>query len=161
MSGIIQSFCLDIFLPWFVFISLVRRKCQDPAKVKLQQLLRSNSSWVNPVHTWARSPTKSTPVNIKCITLTPTPQSAPPLVGEWTNITKINAAQFCLCYLGERGRRYSRNRGTLSGPSLRLNPLLSVRSRSYTGRGPPRPMPYRAEPSRNSRCGGSSMEDDV
>jgi hypothetical protein len=114
---------------------------------------------MNHVHTSTRSPTKSTALNIKCITLTPTLQSAPPFVGEWTNITKINAAQFCLCYLGERGRRYSRNRGTLSGPSLRLNPLLSVRSRSYTGRGPPRPMLYRAGPSRNSRSGGSKMKE--
>lgn len=123
-----------------------------------QQLLSSNCGGVNPADTWTRAPTKSAAVNIKCSTLSPALQSAPTLVGQWTNVTRINTTRFWLCYLGERGRRYSRNRGTLSGPSLRLNPPLSVRSRSYAGRGPPRPMLYRTGPSRNSRCGGSDMK---
>jgi hypothetical protein len=126
----------------------------------LQQLLRSVCGGVNPADAWTRAPTKSAAVNIKCSTLSPALQSAPTLAGQWTmdKRYKINKTRFWLCYLGERGRRYSRNRGTLSGPSLRLKPPLSVRSRSYTGRGPPRPMLYRTGPSRNSRCGGSVMK---
>lgn len=159
-----SSFGYLLYLIWpasscCISISLVWRKCQDPSKVMFQQLLRSNSDWVSPVDTWARPPTKSTAINMKYSTLTPTLPSAPTLAGQWINITKINMTSwFWLCYLGERGRRYSRKRGTLSGPSLRLIPPLSVRSRSYAGRGPPRPMLYRTGPSRNSRCGGSMEE---
>lgn len=132
--------------------------------VKIMPKSCSSSCWEASVVGWTlrmhrqEPQQKSAAVNIKCRTLSPAPQSALTLAGQWTNVTKINKTRFWLCYLGERGRRYSRNRGTLSGPSLRLNPPLSVRSRSYAGRGPPRPMLYRTGPSRNSRCGGSDMK---
>lgn len=56
-----------------ISISLIWRKCQYPAKVMFQKLLRNNNGWANSVvDASARPPTKSTAVkvNTKCSTLT-------------------------------------------------------------------------------------------